>query len=237
MVLRWKPTLRFPPPWQEKECDRKENQREITNCWLNVQRENFNWEKHQMMVEYLESSEKFTHVLVLDADAVMVHPDYNTLQGMVNELEEAGKDLLLTNEDWIGDTSSLTRINGGLLFAKNTRFCRDLFRDMLDAHWFGPRGLKSPRIGAPEMHGCASNEQLCIDAVRHRDAFKEKVVIKSGLKYNCGANAKSMQRLRDVDTSLQIMHFMGGSKSAAAGALCKGRDLTGDGSKGYGCSP
>jgi len=236
MVVRWKPTLRFPPPWQEKECDRKENKREIENCWLNLERENFNWEKHEMMINYLNSPEKFTHVFVLDADAVLVQPDHDTVQDMIKELEDAGKDLFLTNEDWIGDVSSLTRINGGLLFAKNTPFTRGLFEDMLDSHWLGPDGISKPRIGGGRMAGCASNEQLCLDSVRHRREFKDKVLIKGGLTYNCGTNDKSMKRLQAADPTLQILHFMGGSKSAALRALCQGgRDLTGEGPRGYGC--
>merc|ERR1712217_175373 len=109
---------------------------------------------------------------------------------MVAELDKTGKELLLTNEDWIGDQSSLTRINGGLLFAKNTPFTRALFRDMLDSHWFGPQGIRAPRIGGPALRGCASNEQLCLDAVRHRPEFKQRAMISSGLRYNCGANDK-----------------------------------------------
>ena len=33
-------------------CNRKENEKEIMNCWLNSERENFNWEKHQMMLDF-----------------------------------------------------------------------------------------------------------------------------------------------------------------------------------------
>ena len=51
MAIRWRPTLIFPPPWQAELCDRKHPERERTNCWLNAVRENFNWEKHQMMLD------------------------------------------------------------------------------------------------------------------------------------------------------------------------------------------
>jgi len=45
-----------------------------------------------------------------------------------------------------------------------------------------------------------------------------------------------MKVLGMQDPSLEIMHFMGGSKQAAPAALCDGyKDLTGDGPSGYGC--
>mmetsp|Transcript_20460 Transcript_20460/g.44598 ORF Transcript_20460/g.44598 Transcript_20460/m.44598 type:complete len:756 (+) Transcript_20460:1-2268(+) len=238
MVIRWNPTLRFPPPWQEKMCDHKENAREIKNCWLNVERENFNWEKHQMMVDYLQSPQKFSHVLVLDADAVLVNHNLNVVQEMAQVLEDSGKQLFMTNEDWIGDISSKTRINGGLLFAKNTPWVLKLFQDMLDSHWYGPSGISNPRIGGSRLSGCASNEQLCIDGLRSRETFKEHVVIMPGYQYNCGTNDAAMKRLKAEDPTLKVLHFMGGAKSAATRALCtQGKDLTGDGPTGYGCAP
>merc|ERR1719330_59661 len=87
LVVRWKQSLRFPAPWQDTMCDQKENAREISNCWLNLERENFNWEKHQMMLEYLNSSQNFTHVLVLDADAALVPETHDTLRQIAADLE------------------------------------------------------------------------------------------------------------------------------------------------------
>lgn len=240
-VVRWKPSLRWPAPWQDDLCNKKENQREITNCWLNTERENFNWEKEQMMLEYLQSPQEFSHVLILDADAALVRDDQDTLQHMADVLEKTGKELMIANEDWIpdpNDGAAATRINGGMLFAKNTKFVRDLLEDMLDAHWNGDKGLPHPKIGGGPIHGCASNEQLCLDAVRNHAMFKQNVLMESGLKYNCGAHAKSMQRLKEKDPDLMVLHFMGGAKAQAVKALCKtAGDLTGEGPQGYGCSP
>merc|ERR1712046_535429 len=98
MAIRWKPTLETPS--QYKSCDRQRDKKEIRNCWLNAERENFNWEKHQVMLDYLRSTEGFTHIL-MDADAALVHQTHNTMELMVGMLQSASKDLLLTNEDWI----------------------------------------------------------------------------------------------------------------------------------------
>lgn len=237
MVLRWMPTLRFPCPWQDGECEKQKPERERVNCRLNMERENFNWEKHQMMLDYLRSPQNFTHVLMLDADAALVHPDHSTLMQMAGELEASGKDLFVSNEDWIGDVSSKKRINGGLLFAKNTAFTRGLFGDLLDAHWYGPGSKRRSRTFGDVLGGCNSNEQLCLGSIQGRHQFASKMLMTSGSKYNCGPNDATMQRLRQADPELEVMHFMGGGKSAAPGVLCKERiALTGEGRKGYGCA-
>merc|ERR1712060_673208 len=115
---------------------------------------------------------------------------------MANLLEASGKEFFLANEDWIGDPSSKTRINGGLLFAKNTEFTRALFADMLAAHQSN-FGLRSPQIGGGPMRGCGSNEQLCLDSIRKRETFSKNVLIASGKQYNCGITEQTMKRLRD----------------------------------------
>mmetsp|Transcript_131702 Transcript_131702/g.421370 ORF Transcript_131702/g.421370 Transcript_131702/m.421370 type:complete len:236 (-) Transcript_131702:61-768(-) len=204
---------------------------------LNSVRENYNWEKHQMMLDYLNSPNGFSHVLVLDADAAFVQPDHDIMSKMASELELAGKELLLSNEDWLGDESSKGRINGGLLFAKNTNYTRALFEDMLDAHWSGKPGKPKPRSGGATIQGCAGNEQLCLGAVQNRKEFKAKVLVTSGMRYNCGAKEAFFKRMQAADSDLEIMHFMGGSKTAATRVLCKGpRDLTTEGPTGYGCA-
>lgn len=237
VVVRWKPTLRFPCPWQDTECNSKEPERERVNCWLNLERENFNWEKHQMMLDYLRSSQNFTHVLVLDADAALVHETHDTLRQIAADLETAGKDIFFTNEDWIGDVSSKTRINGGFLFAKNTAFTRSLFEDLLDAHWYGPRNRQRPRIGGDVMLGCSSNEQLCISSIQRRPEFSSRIIMESGKIYNCGTNGITMKQLLRGDPKLEVMHFMGGAKSSADSAFCGARKnlLDADGVE-YGCT-
>merc|ERR1712060_637901 len=129
---------------------------------------------------------------------------------MANLLEASGKEFFLANEDWIGDPSSKTRINGGLLFAKNTEFTRNLFEDMLDAHWSGPQNKERPRIGGSVMRGCSSNEQLCLDSIRNRPNFMSKSMMESRSRWNCGPNDKTMQQFRKSDPKLEVMHFMGG---------------------------
>merc|ERR1711879_509471 len=134
------------------------------------------------------------------------------------------------------------RINGGLLFAKNTNFTRSLFADMMDAHMQG--GLDKPRVPWGTMK-CGSNEQLCFNGLKNRKIFVEKVLIASGKTYNrggcvlfkCGAGGgpsdPSMNELRLRDPSLEIMHFMGSSKSGAAKEMCdSGVNVTGEGPLG-----
>merc|ERR1719215_689404 len=116
MVLRWKPTEPQLMPWQIKNCGSKS----MSECDKENERENFNWEKHLQMMEYLESPEQFSHVLMLDADAAFVRPDHDTLQLMADALEKKGKDVFMADEDWL--VYGKGRINGGLVFAKNTEW-------------------------------------------------------------------------------------------------------------------
>eukprot|EP00439_Symbiodinium_sp_Y106_P080107 s332_g18.t2 len=62
--------------------------------------------------------------------------------------DRKGKDLFLTNEDWL-DQNGEARINGGLMLAKNTQFTQNLFQDTFDAHVAGYKLLKKARIGTP----------------------------------------------------------------------------------------
>lgn len=229
MVLRWKSSLQT-PPWLESQCtmNLQASPIEMKNCKQQNERDTFNWEKERMMLDYLLSSHNFSHVLVMDADAALVSPKHDTLQELARELEHVGKELLLTNEDWLVEGAD--RINGGLLFAKNTPFTKALFADMLDAHYLGT--LERPRIGGGTMR-CGSNEQICFNNLRARPEFQEKTLILSGRRYNrgacvlshCGASGGAsdleMKTRGMMDPDLHVMHFMGSSKAAAAQALCQ----------------
>jgi len=243
LVLRWAATEPQLTDWQISSC----NQRgfDTLRCTKEWQRENFNWEKHLMLAEYLHSAEKFTHVMMLDADAALVRPDHNTLQLMADELDKAGKDVFMSDEDWIKHGKG--RINGGLIFVKNTPFTRNLFNDTFDAHR-ASLPIAQWRIGVRNTR-CGSNEQICLNDLLHggqKEFAAPKAMVTSGMIWNrggcvlhhCGEGMSDTQMkvLGMQDPSLEIMHFMGGSKQAAPAALCDDyKDLTGDGPSGYGC--
>ncbi|CAK0910290.1 unnamed protein product, partial [Prorocentrum cordatum] len=211
-------------------------------CLRSAAHETFNWEKHRMMLEYLGSPENFSHVMVLDADAALVHHAH---------------DFLLTNEDWMGPGAGASRINGGMLFAANTPFTKALFEDMLDAHLL-EEGNQQPRLGGALLK-CHSNEQLCLNALQKRPAFASRTganaspptrtLLTSGIRFNRGGcvltrcgNGKGdpdlqMKSAGLRDPTLEIMHFVGNSKYVAPRAMCEeGHDLTGGGPDGYGCA-
>jgi len=244
MVLRWAPSDPQLTSWQMATC--KQKKRAKADCVKDNERENYNWEKHLMMAEYLNSPENFSHVFMLDADAALVRPDHDVLRGIARLLEEQGKDVFLSDEDWLNHGKG--RINGGLILVKNTNFTRALFNDTFHAHRLG-RPVKHWRIGVNGLQ-CTSNEQICLNDLwkgAGQAVFAPHAMLASGMKYNrggcvlhaCGDGGTADPKMKELgmsDPDLEIMHFMGGSKSAAAAALCEGpRDLTGGGPEGYGC--
>ncbi|CAE7739069.1 Nmral1, partial [Symbiodinium sp. CCMP2592] len=144
MVLRAHPTEPQLTDWMISDCGKKS----LRVCAKVNERETYNWEKHLMMQDYLLSPQAFTHVLMLDADAALIQPQLNTLHRIADILDRKGKDLFLTNEDWL-DQNGEARINGGLMLAKNTQFTQNLFQDTFDAHVAGYKLLKKARIGTP----------------------------------------------------------------------------------------
>merc|ERR1712118_551413 len=53
-IVRWKPRLRT-PSYQVGRCNKIKDARELFNCKAGRERETFNWEKHRMMLDYLEN--------------------------------------------------------------------------------------------------------------------------------------------------------------------------------------
>jgi len=234
-------------PWQIERCNREGQN--MSQCQFVNERENYNWEKHLMMIEYLESPAQFSHVLLMDADAALVRPDHDTIALMAAELDAQGKDILMTDEDWLKNGKG--RINGGVLFAKNTEFSRMFFHDTFDAHVRGDVPWEQRAWRMKDQHSvCPSNEQVCLHDIWQDGKDPEvarHVTLMSGRKYNrggcvladCGdAVDQRMKELGLKDPDLEIIHFMGGSKQNAAYFLCQstGRDLTGEGLEGYGCA-
>lgn len=206
----------------------------MEKCLKDNERENFNWEKHLMIKEYVLSPQNFTHILMLDADAAFVNREHDTLRQIASILEAKGKDIFLTDEDWLEHGEG--RINGGLMFAKSTDFTKGLFQDTFDAHLAGSAMLKNWRIGVDEME-CSSNEQICLNDLwqgKGKLWFEPHAMMASGLIYNRGAERGGEKHIDSP--SVEVMHWMGGSKANAGVALCNGpRDFTGDGPNGYGC--
>jgi len=238
LILRAQPSQPQLTWWQYRQCKGPGN-KSVLECVQANERENFNWEKHRMMADYLLSPQNFSHVLMLDADAALVKPSKDTLQDIARILEERGVDLFMTNEDWL--ENGQRRINGGFMMAKNTEFTRNLFQDTFDSHLRGPKKLKGWRIGVDEME-CSSNEQICLNDLWEGSGkryFAHKAMMASGLIYNRGAE-RGLDGLgidHIADPSVELMHWMGASKDTAGRTLCRGRagDLTGEGPEGYGC--
>jgi len=111
MVLRAAPTQPQLTRWMAEDCGEEISRRQ---CTARNERENFNWEKHLMLSDYLHSPQRFSHVLMLDADAALVQPQLDTLRSIGAQLDAAGRDLFLTDEDWL-DENGRGRINGGLM--------------------------------------------------------------------------------------------------------------------------
>lgn len=233
MVLRAQPTQPQLTLWQWRRCGMVDK----AACVKTHDRDNFNWEKHLMMSDYLLSSQNFTHILMLDADAAFVNRRHDTLRDIAATMDSHKKHLFITNEDWLKDGKD--RINGGLMFAKNTNFTKSVFQDTFHAHLAGNAVLKNWRIGIPELE-CSSNEQICLNDLYQgpgRDYFASFTTMASGMKFNRGAEAGG--ELHIDDEAVEVMHWMGGSKATAGVALCgggkAGHDRTGEGSSGYGC--
>jgi len=234
MVLRAHPTHPQLTDWMIKECGKKSRQL----CAKHNERETYNWEKHLMMSDYLLSPQNFSHVLMLDADAALVQPQLDTLRRIAKILEDKTKALFLTDEDWL-DANGKGRINGGLMYAKNTEFTRGLFLDTFAAHVAGQKNLKHGLTGVQDLR-CTSNEQVCLNDLYYGGNNKHilpHTIMATGKKYNRGAERGGEAHLTDPTT--EIMHWMGGAKGSAGKALCSGfgRDLTFGGPQGYGCKP
>jgi len=240
MVLRWKPTEPQLTSWQRKFCD--VNKKSEKDCQMNFERENVNWEKHLMLADYLKSPRNFSHVLMMDADAMLARPDLDTVARMAVELEKTGKELFTSSEDWLKYGEK--RINGGVIMAKNTNFTRNLFDDLWECHrnytLFKSRTLTG-------VIGCGSNEMISLNEWMGRPGIPEKILLTSGKRWNRGGETllqtnpvyadEDMFQKGMKDPELEIMHFMGGAKGAAVEAICNGtRNFTLEGPDGYGCS-
>eukprot|EP00434_Breviolum_minutum_P019245 symbB.v1.2.016961.t1/scaffold1308.1/size125923/7 len=226
VILRWQPTQPQLTKWQRRGCGKMDEK----TCTRNNERENFNWEKHLMLYEYLLSPQNFTHVLMLDADAALVKHSVDILGDIAKAMEKRNLDVFLTSEDWL--LNGENRINGGFLMTRNSEWSQNLFQDTFRAHVIGPGGLRKWRIGVSHQE-CSSNEQICLNDIMsgsNKEHVKGHMSLESGIIYNrggctvkhCGEpiTDPKMEALGMRDERMQVLHFMGGSKPLAPVVLC-----------------
>lgn len=240
MILRWQPSQPELTEWQNETC--KLEKKDNIECIKKNERENINWEKHLMLSDYLNSSENFSHVMMLDADAMFTRPDLDSMTRMAAVLDEKGKDLFTASEDWLKYGED--RLNGGVLLAKNSQWTRDLFQDLWDCH--RAMRLQHTRTLNSGAIQCSSNEMVALNDWKGRKETKDKLHLASGRYWNRGGEVlfsqnptfadKRMFLVGLSDPDMEIIHFMGGAKGGAAEALCKqGLNMTGEDPDRYGC--
>jgi len=69
------------------------------------------------------------HVLFIDVDSLIVHPNIDVLLEMVAKLEAAGKDMMLATENWRPSGDQL--INTGVILARNTDWTRNFLSEIV----------------------------------------------------------------------------------------------------------
>jgi len=247
MVLRWQTrhadSTTF---WQRKDCLQAAKKDDV--CKRQWERDNYLWERHRMMEDYLQGDNEFTHVLLLDADASPMRPELNTLGRMASMLVEEGKDVLITVADWVQRGAG--RVSSAVTFARKAPFALKLFQDMLDAHELGhkarDRGPGTWRLGLQNV-SCDSSEESCLNALLGFEPVIKGVHVASGRRFNrggctlttcsVGTVGKPFSSLGLRDPELEVMHFTGISRKDAAAAICGELmyNLTGEGAQGYGC--
>lgn len=174
--------------------------------------------KLDVMANYLETNAA-EYVLFIDADVVIwTRPGHDTLEVLIKHLEALGKDVMYADEDWVkndkGEPNSKGRLNGGMIFAKNTPWAARFFRNISAYH-------------SEILPRCTSNEQLCMRTYvenNHNNA-QDRVVVASGNVFNRhpnsgistrGGNGKWPAELMPFmdDPRVEIVHSMGGAKGA-----------------------
>ncbi|CAK0890326.1 unnamed protein product [Prorocentrum cordatum] len=157
-------------PWQEDFCAGKLSNLtrkpsiDLKQCQKMENREVSAWEKMRMMRDMLNVL-GFTHVLILDCDAVMNHMRRDTMSEMAQLLEQESnpsrsRQILLISEDCRGGDGpdgKGTGLNAGMMFAKNTGLTRQLFADMARANKLGP-------AWSGPGPWCATHERACLES-------------------------------------------------------------------------
>lgn len=189
-------------PYQMTWCEKNKGAKgtpEYLSCLGRFNRDNNTWKKLDVILKHLLNNDA-EHILFIDVDSLIVHPNIDTLLEMVQELEKAGKDMMLATENWRPSGDQL--INTGVILARNTDWSRHFLSEI---------------IALRRNETCTSNEQLCLNGLyrSNRLGAKDHMLIASGLVWNrhpkprigdaAGAGAFAAEA--------RITHFMGGAKA------------------------
>ena len=155
------------------------------------------WLKLETISEYLASTTPPEYVLMVDAD-VVIHtvPNHDNIQVMIDTLAASGKSVMFGDESW-GDHNAALRINGGVMFARNTPWAKAFFKNLTAPH---------PQGGRSELR-CKNNEQLCL-----RDWYEKNIhSSQDGVLLASGKIWNRHPKIGMADG--ELIHFMGVAKS------------------------
>mmetsp|Transcript_3083 Transcript_3083/g.7370 ORF Transcript_3083/g.7370 Transcript_3083/m.7370 type:complete len:530 (-) Transcript_3083:43-1632(-) len=179
---KWDPPTSVCP--QSPEGDR-------ARCIAASQRDSATWMKFVILLEHLER-QSADFILVIDADAIIVHPYHDTLSLMVSTMLAANKVMMLADEDWKvrGNTAV---INTGVILAKQCNWTTEFFKHILQKRASG---------------FCKSNEQLCLNHYHRSNLlnFRNRTHVVSGSVWN------RHPRIGPLAADGEILHCMGGAK-------------------------
>eukprot|EP00039_Didymoeca_costata_P008824 m.117066 g.117066 ORF g.117066 m.117066 type:complete len:579 (+) comp14245_c0_seq11:305-2041(+) len=192
------PLLPFQVKVSHEVCASQETEALKQDCTMktmaNFHREQANWLKLQVLLDYCES-DAAEYFLFLDADVVMMtRPGHDPVGRAVELMNEKNVDILWANEDW----QNQYQLNGGFILVRNCEWSKTYFRTLLEDH-------KAARSG------CNQNEQMCMrGAIQSgRIGVDTHGHVASGKIFNCHPNYVD---LNDENVG-EIVHFMGGAKA------------------------
>lgn len=242
MVIRT--NVSIPPPrGQMESCVTKPlRNKTLEDCRHHWQHQNINWEKFQMASDYMRHPKKnFSHLLFMDVDATFLNPDpeHDSVRAMAAELDKHQASGIFADHCYMPqDYTPRFQANGGVQMWRNTDFAKTLVAAMVDRH------LKTwwDEDVASKGWKCKGDDQMCIRNVyKNLETIlpemgypadrKGDLLLQSGAKWNahpcllsgvCTCR-KGTHKLKSNWTSwrerqtkdLEIVHFMGGGKSAA----------------------
>eukprot|EP00439_Symbiodinium_sp_Y106_P076240 s30_g15.t1 len=155
VVLRWQPTHPQLTKWQRRT--------------KNNERENFNWEKHLMLSEYLASPQNFTHVLMLDADAVLVkHPLNLALHRRLEHQECSSNEQICLNDIMSGSGKEVVKghmtLESGIIYNRGGCTVRSCGSEPISDRTMETLGMNDDRLQVLHFMGGSKRlapEVLC----------------------------------------------------------------------------
>lgn len=193
------------PLHQINQCDQKDG--DVRNrCYYNYHRENCNWYKFHLILQYLENPDN-EYILYIDSDVILkTHPHADPITDLVNVLNSENRDILMADEDWQCTEPRWQNepkchhrgmVNGGLILIRNCEWSKQFFKNML---------------GYQEKKLCNSNEQTCLRDTwnKNRSDIRGHMYIASGMEYNKHPTRPLTNWMRN--DSIKVVHFMGAAK-------------------------